>query len=71
MFITNLDEFLYIDLDNFLIKDIQHMFDYMDSNNLSAILWSDQQPMWTKNPFFDQFPEGTGKFQRGQEIQAG
>ena len=52
MFLTNLDEFLYLDLDNFLIKDIQHMFVYMESQNLSAILWSDQQPIWKENPFF-------------------
>ena len=59
MLLTTFDEFIYLDLDVYFIRDVSHMFDYMSENRIDAIFWSDIQSIWLDNPFLSEYPEGT------------
>lgn len=54
-FTTTFDEFIFLDIDNFPLADPSHLFDYLKTQNASALFWPDLLYLNQENPFWDEF----------------
>ena len=58
LFLTDFDEFLFLDEDNMLVRDPEYLFDYMEEKNVSALFWPDIWPFYEDNPVWKHFNGG-------------
>lgn len=58
MFLTNFDEFLFIDYDNNVVRDPTYLFDYMKFKKVTALFYPDIWPLYKENPFWNYFNGG-------------